>query len=236
MISLIWARPLLGDRAVLTLDVLPGDQLLAVAEAAVCRAGRDDVHQAHLVFVEQPFDRREVHLVARVFRPGEVEGLVGARLDQLLDGLAVLGQVEVVAGDLHRHAVFDVPVRAPKAHQLGDLVGGVEGLHILRCPIFEERIQAVDDLSVVPGVLDGIEEGLLPLCRNVLSYFRHFPPRFGSRLWRHGRGLCRTPSPGVVRHHSRHATALLQHKEEFGTTPKEGSYRRHLARGSVARR
>ena len=51
-------------------------------------------------------------LEARVFGAREVDGLVGGRLHQALERGAPLRQLEVVAGHLHRHARFDIPLAA----------------------------------------------------------------------------------------------------------------------------
>ncbi len=171
-------QPLLGNGAVLALDLLLADQFLAIAEAAVGRAGGDDVEQAHLVLVQHSLDRSEVHLVAGVFGAGQVERLVRTGLDDPLYRLAVLGHLEVVPGHLHRHALLDVPFRSVDARQGGDLLRRVEALHVLRRLVLVEGLQADDDLTVVLGVLDRVQERLFALGRNVFVFGCHFTPRF----------------------------------------------------------
>ena len=58
----------------------------------------------------QALDRAVIHLVAWILGPGQVEGLIGARLDEALQAGAVLGELEVVAGHLDRHAGLDIPL------------------------------------------------------------------------------------------------------------------------------
>ena len=73
-----------GHRAILALDVLATDKLFAVAKATMGRTGRNRVEQPHLVFVQQTLYRREVHLVARIFRAFQVERFIWAGLHQSL--------------------------------------------------------------------------------------------------------------------------------------------------------
>ena len=161
-------QTLLLDRAVGPLDVLAGDQLLPVAEPAVGRAGRDDVEQGHLVLVENALDGAVVELAGRVLLAVEVQGLVGGGLDERLEGRAAAGHLEVVAGDLDRHAVLDVPVGVLELLQVGQLDGCVEAAHVLGRALLDEGIQSVHDLPVVAGVLDAIEDASLSICWYVL--------------------------------------------------------------------
>ena len=171
-------KALLLDGAVAALDRFAGDQLLPVAEPAVRRAGRDHIEEAHLVFVEQAFDGAVVHLVAGVLGTLEVESLVGGCFDELLQGGAVLGYLEVVAGYLHRHAGFDVALCSSDPDKLIEFGGGVESDHVLGGGAVDEGVEAVEDLPVVSGVLYGVEDEPLPIGRFVfcLAHGWFLPP------------------------------------------------------------
>ena len=162
-------QPFLGDRAVLALDFLLADQFFAVAEAAVRRAGRHRIQQAHFVLVQQAFDRREIHLVTRVFRAGEVQRLVRVGFDERLQRNAVLRHLVEVTRHLHRHAIFYVALRSLQRQQCRQFVFRVEALDVVRRLVVEEGLQAVDDLAIVLGILDRIPERLLSFCRDVFA-------------------------------------------------------------------
>ena len=171
-------KALLLDGAVAALDRFAGDQLLPVAEPAVGRAGRDHIEEAHLVFVEEAFDGAVVHLLAGVLDTVEVEGLVGGCFDELLQGGAVLGYLEVVTGYLHRHAGFDVALCSSDLDKLIEFGRGVESDHVLGGGAVEEGAEAVEDLPVVFGVLNGVEHEPLPISRFVfcLAHGWFLPP------------------------------------------------------------
>ena len=197
-------QTLLLDGAVGVGDLFAGDQLFAVAEPAMRRAGGDHIQQRHLVFVEQPLHRAVVELPGGVLVAFEVGGLVGGGLDQALQGAAVAGHLEVVAGDLHRHPRLDVACAAGEGLQLCQLVGRVEASHLLGSGPADERVQAVDDLAVIARVLDVIE---------------HSPLGFGGLIFRfaldfgvgsHGTFSHRTFAPDPVggEDHSRRAVVV----------------------------
>ena len=117
--------------------------------------------------MQHAFDRREVHLVARVFGAGEIQRLVRVGFDESLQRYAVLSHLEEVTRHLHRHACFHVALRVLQRQQRRQLVFRVEALDVVRRLVVEERLQAVDDLAVVFRVLDRIPERLLSFCRNV---------------------------------------------------------------------
>ena len=179
-------HPLLGDRAVLTLDLLARDQLLAVAEAAVRGARRNDVHQTHLVLVQESFHRAVVHLEARILGTLQVARLVRARLHQALDRQALLRQLEVMPGDLDRHAGLHVAIGSLQRAQGSELVLGVEAEHVLGGSLFQKRRQPIDAVALVARAFDGVEKRLLPLGGNVPAIAAHarspisgrrYPPR-----------------------------------------------------------
>ena len=155
---------LLFDGAVLTLDLFAGDQLLAVAEPAVRGAGRHHIQQAHLIFVQQSFDRAEVHLVAGIFGSLEVERLIRCCLHQLLQGGAVAGELEVVTCHLDGHALFDVACGAADLQQPVEFGPAVEVAHVLGGGALDERVQAVEDLPVIAWVLDVVENLAFSMC------------------------------------------------------------------------
>jgi hypothetical protein len=67
------------------------------------RAGRDDIHESHLVLVQQALDGAVVHLVAGILRARKIHRLGGVGLDDALNRGAGPGQLVVMARDLHGH-------------------------------------------------------------------------------------------------------------------------------------
>ena len=177
-------KALLLDGAVVALDWLAGDQLFPVAEPAVRRARRDDIQEAHLVLVYEAFDGAVVHLVAGVLSTIQVEGLIGRCLDELLELRAVLGHLEKVAGDLHRHPRLDVPLGTPDLEQLLDFGGAVESQHVVGGSAVDKGIKAIEDLAVIPGIFDRVEDQPLPFRRLVFcSCHGRFRPPLASVSW-----------------------------------------------------
>jgi hypothetical protein len=150
----------LRDGAVLSLDLLAGDQFFAIAEAAMCRAGRNDIHESHLV-VQQALDGAVVHLVAGILRARKIHRLVGVGLNDALNRGAGPGKVVVMARDLHGHPGFNVTIGALEHFQACHLVPGVEAEHVLRRLLVEEGAEPTDDFPLIAAFFDALEKLLL---------------------------------------------------------------------------
>lgn len=166
-------EPLLGNGAVGAFDFLARDEFFAVAESAVRRAGRDDIHQAHLVLVQETFDRCVVHLIAGVFGTREVQGLVWTRFDEPLDGLALHREFSEVACDLDGHAFFNIPIAAFESAELDEFFGAVEAIEVVRSAAVEEGLEPVQDLTLVLHILDGLEKCLFFVCWDIFLRLDH---------------------------------------------------------------
>jgi hypothetical protein len=166
-------QSLLGHGSILALDLFAGDEFFAVAETAMGRARRDDVHQPHLVLVEQPFDRSIVHLEPGIFGALEVVGFVRARFNDAGHRFGFLGHFVIVPRHLHRHALLDIALGPMEDPQRTHLVFGVEVQHVFRGPLIEERREPIDDLALVLGVLNSVEERLLAGRGDVLKLLDH---------------------------------------------------------------
>src|SRR6185436_3923842 len=101
-------------------------QFFEIAETAMGRAGRHDIHESHLVLVQQALDGAVVHLVSGILRARKIHRLAGVGLDDALNRGAGPGQVVVMARDLHGHPGFNVPIGALERFQPSHLVRGVE--------------------------------------------------------------------------------------------------------------
>ncbi len=161
MISGIDRETLLRDGAILSFDLLAGDQFFAIAEAAMCRAGRHDIHESHFVLVQQALDGAVVHLVARVLRARQIQCLGGVGLDDALNRGAGSGQVVVMARDLHGHPAFNVTLGALECLQTCHLVLGIEVEHILRRLLVEEGAEPTDNFPLIAAFFDALEKLLL---------------------------------------------------------------------------
>ena len=151
----------LCDGAVLSLDLLTGDQFFAVTEAAMGRAGRNDVHESHLVLVQQALDGAVVHLVAGILRARKIHRLGGVGLDDALNRGAGPGQLVVMARDLHGHPGFNVTIGALERLQACHLILGVEVEHVFRRLLVEEGGKATDDFPLIAAFFDALEKLLL---------------------------------------------------------------------------
>src|SRR3954471_8972204 len=196
---------LLRDGAVLSPDLLAGDQFFAIAETAMGRAGRHDVHESHLVLVQQALDGAVVHLVAGILRARKIQCLGGVGLGDALNRGAGPGQVVVMARDLHGHPGFNVTFGALEHFQVCHLVLGVEAEYVLRRLLVEEGAEATDNFPLIAAFFDALEKLLLAcggdvglwLCHwsgsitgkriNVYRSVPHFTPEspsYKSIMWR----------------------------------------------------
>ena len=123
--------------------------------------------------MQQPLHRAVVHLEARILGTHQVRRLVGGGFDQRADSRALLRQIEVVPGHLDRHARLDVALAALERAQGLDLLVRVEPLGVVGHTLSEEGRQAIDALALVARVLNGVEEGLLPIGGDVLCGVAH---------------------------------------------------------------
>ena len=172
---------LLRHRAVMTFHFLAADELLAIAESAVRRTGRDHVHQAHLVLVKQAFDGAVIHLMTGIFRTCEVGGFGRTRLHDPLDRFTVACQFEVMPCDLHRHSLLDIPIGALEHFQAQHFIIGIKGHHVLRSLFLEEGGEAVDDFAFMAGFFNGFKERTFPISLGVFEFLGHQALQFKIR-------------------------------------------------------
>ncbi|MCH7846118.1 MAG: hypothetical protein IH850_09840 [Acidobacteria bacterium] len=81
--------------------------------------------------MKQAFDRAVIHLKTWVLGSFQFKGLVGAGLDQILQGRAFFSQFEIMTRHLDRHARFDVAIGAFQDAQGINLATGIETQNIL---------------------------------------------------------------------------------------------------------